>query len=224
MKTIVPLKLNRIDEVAMVLQNLNKPVDLIEIWIDGLIDDLLKNKEKVADLRLLIAQVKQEHNVQLLAVCKGPAEQGVFNGTPMQKWQLLQYFLEFGGDYIDLDVTQNPVTLIEALDKTKLWCSFHDFEKVSEEILDEILATMLQLDPFLYKFAVTVQTQEDLDTFINWCEKSKSDHPDKKFIFTTMGELGTEGRDMLETKELTWGGFWALSEELKTASGQRVLK
>lgn len=221
-KTIIPLRLKTIGEVTNALKKIDNRIDVVEIWLDHLLDDLLQNKAKLVDIRLLLSEVKQKHDVQILAVCKGPSEQGCYHGTPMQKWQLLQYFLEFGGDFIDLDVTRNPHSLIETLPKDKLWLSFHDFSELPTN-LDETFSTMLQLDPYLYKFAVTVESKNDLNKFMQWCSDKKKSYPDKRFIFTTMGKFGVEGRKGLESKNLTWGGFWALSEELKTANGQRVL-
>lgn len=216
MKIIVPLRPASVSELEMLLNQLDNRADIIEVWLDHLIQELMLAPNLVSHTQNLLQTAKQKYDVELLGVCKTPAEQGSFPGSSKQRVQALQQWLELGGDWVDLDVTQNEPELIVQMPKAQLWLSFHDFTWADPTIIKLRYQTMQKFDPTVYKFAVTPETEADLEHFLKFAESV-----DKPTIFTTMGPLGAQGREQL--KDQTWGAFYALSPEHATASGQPSL-
>lgn len=216
MKIIVPLRPSSTAELEILLKQITSKVDIVEIWLDQLVQALMMNPGLIPQVQTLLQKTKTKHNVQYLGVCKTPAEQGSFAGNPAQRIQVLQHFLELGGDYVDLDVSQNPAQLISQIPSDKLWLSFHDFTWANQDIINLRYQAMQAFKPVLCKFAVTPENELDLQGFINFAKEFKGEA-----IFTTMGALGGEGREQL--KPYTWGAFYALSPEQTTASGQPSL-
>ena len=211
MKIITPIRPSSFEEFEGLLLQINNRADVIEIWLDGVLD-LDKFFEKFAVNR-------SKFNVQFLGVCKTPEEKGVFTGTASERSEILHRFLDLGGDFIDLDVTQNSETIVESFPSDRLFLSFHDFETVPVDI-KSTYSMMQKFDPYLYKFAVTTNTENELDEFMQFVENFQ---PEKNVIFTTMGNMGMVGREKIEKIKRSWGSFFAISAELRTAIGQRVL-
>ncbi len=213
MKVIVPLRPNSLDEFISLIKKIDHRADFVEIWLDGVLDlgEFFEGFKKVLDAF--------DPSVQTLGVCKMRAERGNFEGSEADRVEILKRFLDSGGDFVDLDVARNEVNLTASVPSEKLFLSFHDFEGVSNN-LNKILDQQLSLSPFLHKFAVTTNTPEDLDLFLAFV---KNFPEDKRGIFTTMGDLGHKGRDEIEALEKSWGRFWAVDEDSKTAVGQKTL-
>ena len=215
MKIIVPLRPRSAAELEMILPQLDKRVDIIEIWLDYVVQERMFAPSLIPHIQHLLEEAKTEFKVELLGVCKTPAEQGSFPGSSHERVQVLQQWLQLGGDWVDVDITQNSTELIQTLPAEKLWLSFHHFSAVPDN-LDKILQQMQALKPAVYKFAVTPDVEPDLERFLSFAEGAKD-----PTIFTTMGELGAAGREQL--KPHTWGAFYALSPEYSTASGQPTI-
>jgi len=213
MKTIVPLRAKTWNELEEKLSQLTDQVDIVEVWIDQIFIEFLRNPALLPVVSQKLKQLPQE----VLAVCKSPEENGQFGGTAQQRIELLQAFLQLGGDFVDLDVRLNHKDLIRQIPPEKCWLSLHDFSGVPEN-LEHLVRDMKMIKPRVYKFAVTPQNETELEEFIAFAKDFSQDH---QAIFTTMGDLGAEGREKL--KALSWGGFYALNEDEKTASGQPVL-
>jgi len=96
--------------------------------------------------------------------------------------------------------------------------SFHDFQSLPKNIT-EIFEKMQQFSPAIYKFAVTPKSRENLADFYKFTQQDF--FTKNPAIFTTMGKFGIEGREFLKNK--TWGGFYAINQDFKTASGQLCL-
>lgn len=205
MKVICPIRPRTFEEFESLVLKVNDRVDIVEVWIDRVTDVFF---EKFKDF--------EKNNIQFLAVCKQSQEEGEFGGTALERIERLNNFLEAGGDFVDVDITQNRSKEIGEINPKKLILSFHDFRGVSG--LDEIFKQMKVYNPSLYKFAVTVNEEVELQQFMAFIEQFPRD---KKAIFTTMGKLGTEGRIQIGIK--SWGQFFALDAESKTASGQMTL-
>jgi len=215
MKIIVPIRPRSVAELEILLRKIEKQVDIIEIWFDTVVQELMIAPSLIHQVQSLLTKAKIEQQVQLLGVCKTAAEKGAFPGTASQRVELLTEFLKLGGQFVDLDITQNSAALISQIEPEKLWLSYHDFQTVPTDLAD-IKASMETFTPQLYKFAVTPQNQEQLDRFVNFAKSF-----DKPAIFTTMGPLGLRGREQL--KPHTWGSFYAISSEYTTATGQPTL-
>lgn len=209
MKIICPVQPQNFDDFLLLQEKIKDRADIIEIWLDYLddIDDFLKKFSK-----------RKASKTPFLAVCKKDDQKGKFKKGEEERIKVLQQFLSAGGDLIDLDITKNPKSEIPKIPKKKLILSFHDFENIPPN-LDEIFEEMSSFDPLIYKFAVTTDTEADLEKFINFAQNFPKD---KKAIFATMGNLGHFGRERM--KELTWGQFFAINNRYKTASGQKTLE
>ena len=217
MKVIVPIRSKSWAELAPKLDQIDHRVDIIELWIDQLFMDLMRNPQLIPIVTTTLQKLKSEYNLEVLAVCKSPQEKGSFGGTAGQRIELLKAFLQLGGDIVDVDVQINPKELIRSLPKDQLWLSLHDFTRVPEN-LESLARDMKFLQPAVYKFAVTPNSEAELSTFIKFAEKFSTNFP---AIFTTMGPLGATGRQQLE--KYTHGAFYALNKTETTASGQPTL-
>ncbi len=217
MQIIVPLKPKSFEALKKNLESLDSRINIIEIWIDQIINEFMQNPRKAMEARSLLKKIQKETGIQFLAVCKSPLEKGSFIGTPDQKVMILNQFLRLGGNFVDLDIYQNPKNEISKIRSEKLWLSFHDFENANLLQIKNIHEDMKILNPYLYKFAITPKTEEELESFISWAQTFK----DTRAIFTTMGKFGKIGRERL--KDISWGNFLALDEDSKTANGQQTL-
>lgn len=210
MKIITPIKCNNIAEIEKTLtENDFNKCDIIEIWLDQ-IDD-------VQNLGPILQKAGPKWSVEFLAVCKTEDEKGEFKGTQAVKKERLLTFLQQGGTFIDCDIRCTPKDVLKDLPSEKLWLSYHDFIGVPQN-LPEIFALMSHFNPRVYKFALTTDHPLQLNAFLEFTNTFPQDLPG---IFTTMGRLGSTGRDQLKT--LSYAGFYALDEASKTASGQRTL-
>ncbi len=211
MKIICPLRIKSFSEFQKKYQEIAGRADVIELWLNDVedLDNFLMEFFKWKKY----TRPKEE----FLAVCKTLAEKGNFQGTSNERVKVLQKFLIAQGDLIDLDVTQNTDQDIKMIPSKVLILSFHDFEKVPEN-LDDIFLKMQKFNPAIFKFAVTTNSQAELDYFFEFFDNFPKD---KKAIFTTMGTFGLTGR--IQIGERSWGGFVALNKDEITASGQRTL-
>jgi 3-dehydroquinate dehydratase type I len=189
--------------------------DLIEIWLDGLYAHESVNKQM---LSFFLRNLQEKSKAKLLGVCKNTDEGGVFIGDEDEKISILQDFLSCGGDFVDLDCRTTSREKIAEISSEKLFCSFHDFDGVPENLKD-ILIQMKEINPAIYKFAVTTNEQHELDKFIDFVkyfQKLKMHG-----IFTTMGNLGGIGRERIGDRSIA--RFVALNKECRTAEGQKTL-
>lgn len=217
MKIIVPLKSKTWLELKSKLAKITAEVDIIEIWLDEIFVDFMRQPQVLDEVTTTLQQMKQSLGLEVLAVCKTRLENGKFGGNYQQRFEILSLFLKLGGDLVDFDVTQNPKETLRQIPSEKLWCSLHDFKGIPED-LEAQARTMRTIGPAMYKFAVTPQSELELEQFIQFAETFTAQN---QAIFTTMGEYGVMGREKL--KNITWGGFYALDESEVTASGQPTL-
>lgn len=221
MKIIVPIKPKNIEALSSLIKKIDNRADIIEIWLDQ-IEYLEEFLTQFKDCRRGTKSCAQNKAVKFLAVCKRENEKGSFMGSPSERVAIINQFLEAGGDLVDVDITQNELEDIQKIDPQKLVLSFHDFNSVPDN-LEGVWNQMQQTGPAIYKFAVTVNTNAALKKIIDFAVNLKESNPRDQIIFTTMGKFGLEGRKQLREQDLTWGGFYAIDVESRTASGQAVL-
>ena len=217
MKIITPLRPSTVEKLESWLENLDDRVNMVELWPEQLVDQMMFDSALLRRTVGALNKAQAGKGVEILCVCKSPDENGDFEGTVAQRIQVLQQFLRFGGDWVDLDVGQNPPEYIAQLPPEKLWSSFHDFTSCDLSLLDAQYEVMKTFSPYLYKFAVNPQSEAELEAFIKWAESLKLE----RAIFAPMGEFGLEGREQL--KGLNYAAFYALDEEHTTAVGQPTL-
>ena len=209
-KIIVPLRAKSRTQLYQLMEKIDGRADIVELWLDhfrmstGMMEQLRKDFS----------------GYQYLGVCKSKAHGGNFEGVIDRKVSMLQDFIAGGGDFVDLDITETPLGEVKKFPHEKLWLSFHDF-KATPDNLEEIGAMMTFFDPYLTKFAVTLRSREDGERFMRFAEDFSRGH---ESIFTTMGSLGEEWRELFATRGVSWGAFYALDTHHRTASGQRVLE
>jgi len=132
---------------------------------------------------------------------------------------MLQKFLKAGGNLVDLDVKKNEEGLIRQIPSDKLLLSYHNFDKLPNNI-DDIVVQMYFLSPKICKFAVTPNDPISLELFLSFVKNFPTD---QSAIFTTMGPLGKEGRESIEALGKSWGRFVALDKNNRTDPSQKVL-
>ena len=218
-KIIVPLRVKSFEELKSKVEQVGDRADVVEVWLDKVYEedgffDKLHNLVETCHWR-----VSTGKKVRFLAVCKSPAEKGTFKGKDKERANILQAFLHAGGDYIDLDVTQNSEDVIDNFPSEKLILSYHDFAGELQDV-DKFFEQQRLFNPAIYKFAITTNTQGELGSFLQFVK----DFPeDLQGIFTTMGAMGERGRELIAQTGRSWGAFYALDEESRTASGQKTL-
>lgn len=227
MQKIVPIRPKSAAELQNLIQKIGTKADIIEIWLDRHADELIDVIQKIC-----AEKTNKINGPKFLAVCKTPEEKGIFLGSMEEKLAILQKFLDAGGDYVDVDFGRFPQPLTDQLPSEKLWLSWHNFFETPNDI-HAIVQKMSKKNPFLIKLAVTCNTESELNHFIRFIKKidttrrangeSLQNTESKKFCFTTMGAFGSFGRKILREEKLTWGEFYALDENRKTAEGQPVL-
>jgi 3-dehydroquinate dehydratase type I len=241
---IIPIRPRDFSEFSDLVKNISdkKNIRFIEIWLDQIEEYSLFFKY-VSGFCKNIANAKNK--LKFIAVCKKNSEKGQFMGSETERVKILQDFLISGGDFVDLDISQNTAENIRKIPRERCWLSFHDFSgktredtddknqalessKDTNKSLEKIRQAMQKFSPSLYKFAVTIDTESHLKKFLDFaqqCRKKSSKNKNlsaPQYIFTTMGSLGIKGREILVQKQLTDYAFFALSEETRTAPGQPI--
>jgi len=202
MHTSVPLRPRNAQDLLQMVKKIGDRADWIEIWLDQFTGDIPKIESH-----------------KLIGCCKTPAERGNFLGTAKEKIEVLQRFLKAGGNLVDLDIRKNEEDLIRQIPGDKLLLSYHNFDKMSNN-LDDILVQMYFLSPAICKFSVTVNDPMSLELFLSFVKNFPAD---QNAIFTTMGGLGRDGRESIEAIGKSWGRFVALNEENRTDPSQEFL-
>jgi len=64
MKIIIPLNVSSFEDLKKTLQNLDPHIDIIEIWIDRLINEFIKNPGKALEARKILKEIQKEKNIQ----------------------------------------------------------------------------------------------------------------------------------------------------------------
>lgn len=209
MKIIVPIQPRGFGEFHSLVEEIGCRAQFVEVWLDQLHD------EEFFDV---LDQVTNSC-CSLVGCCKDQSEHGFFDGSEGERVKILKRFLDVGGKFIDLDITQNHEESIRKIDPENLILSFHDFDGVPEN-LTSTFERMKKFNPAIYKFSVTTNDEESLERFLAWARET---HTHNKVIFSTMGKFGARGRAQIQKENLSWAEFVALDERHKTAPGQRTL-
>ena len=209
---LIPLRLQNFSEIQDGLTEISGRANWVEIWLDKLWE--------TRNWRSIFKRIRIKNpKFHFLGVCKNPAEQGNFHGSEKERIAVLKYFLFAGGDAIDLDIVRTDEKWIRQFPREKLFLSVHDFSGMPDD-LSKIFRKMHALHPFVYKFAVTTNTSTELEKFLAFVQKFP---PELNGIFTTMGKKGASGRKQISKMENSWGEFFALNTNLRTASSQPIL-
>ena len=192
-KIITPIRPHTFEEFVSLVEKINNRAKIIEIWLDKIWqeENFFKNLEK-------FIYKNRAKNIKYLGVCKTPAEKGEFCEGPDARIKVLKKFLEAGGDFADLDFLQNSKTNILKIPMKNLFLSYHNFIELPKE-LNTFLVQASKYKPYLFKFAVTINTEEELETFLKFI---KTFPQNTTGIFTTMGKLGKKGRE--EINKISW--------------------
>ncbi len=202
MHTIVPVRPRNADDLLAMAEKIGDRAHWIEVWLDQFAGDIPRIESH-----------------KLIGCCKTPEERGNFLGTAEAKIEVLQKFLKAGGDLVDLDVTRVEESLIRQIPHDKLLLSYHNFDKMPNN-LDDIVVQMYFLSPAICKFSVTVNDPISLELFLSFVKNFPAN---QNAIFTTMGGLGREGRESVESLKKSWGRFVAFDENSQTDLSQRTL-
>ena len=210
---LVPLRFQNFSEIQDGLIKIGGRANWIEIWLDKL--------WKVESWCSVFEKIRAKNpELHFLGVCKSPAEHGNFRGSEKERIAVLKDFLLAGGDAIDLDIIRTDEKYIRQFPHEKLFLSVHDFSGMPDD-LSKIFRKMHAFHPFVYKFAVTTNTSAELEKFLAFIQKFPPEFND---IFTTMGKKGAFERRKISKMKKSWGEFFALNTNLRTALDQPILQ
>lgn len=213
MQICVPIReINRLNTLKK-LQKVPKEAGLVEVWLDRL------NLNDIKDIR-------KASKRPLIGVCRAKDEEGGFTGQEQERIKVLMAAAETGFEYIDCGLNTES-TLIKTLktacvkSKTKLIISKHFWKKTPS--LEDLLKTANKaknLGADIIKIAAQVNNWSDNTVLFELIRVLK----EKKIlaIATGMGEKGKISRIgcPLLGSFLT---YVALDEKSKTAPGQLTL-
>lgn len=218
MKICIPLKEKNIKKLKMNLKKAQKSADVIEIWLDHF--KQLTDRE----LRTLIKSASKP----VLAVARGKAEKGDFEGSEEERIHLLQRAVLCGAKFVDVGIQTAP-KLILALKlvcrkaSTKLIISSHDWgaNMPSFRDMQKVVLSAKKLGADIVKIAVNIRNWADNIPLFELTKFARQ--KDIRIIAIGMGEKGKVSRIgcPLLGAEFT---YIALDERSKTAPGQLTLK
>lgn len=134
-----------------------------------------------------------------------------------EKW------LAYDPDYLDLPHTL-PASLFQKIKtrypRTKLICSYHDFEKT--ENLEDILIEIRKKPADLYKIATMARSSLDGLKMLNFLKSQRINDPSIQLVGLSMGEYGVMTRILSRIAGSLWT-YAAPSDRQKTAPGQLLL-
>lgn len=155
--------------------------DFVELRVDYIKDfkakDLIKIKDRLFRKSIL--------------TCRSKFDGGEFMGSVDDQNEILQMACDLGFDYIDVDLRIfNDIKLKKK--NTKVICSFHDFGETPEESeLDKIFKVMKKTSADIYKFAVLVRKEADLNLLYRLLINKD---PKDEMIVIGMGKRGQPSR------------------------------
>lgn len=181
-KICIPIIAPTTIEALKACNQLSNEIDLIEIWIDKILDE-----ENISSLI-------KHCPYPVLAVCKTPKERGNFLGSTNERVNILISAAEAGASYVDIDI-ETSINEIDRLKKSipqqcKLILSFHDFESTPAKNKLEILFKKAQeISPnSIIKIATFCNTIEDAIVLLELLKQYASS---QKMIVLGMGEYGS---------------------------------
>ena len=196
----------RVDAIEKIAGKISKSADIVEIWLDHLKDLDFEKLLKIKNKKLF------------LYVLKSKREQGKFKGSEKSRVELLIKSLNYGADYVDIDI-KTDIALIKKLlkvaksQKVKTIISYHDFEKTPTN-LHAIYKKISTLNPDIIKFSTKINKVHDIAELFSLLKNNK-----KKIITLGMGEKGEITR-ILAPKLGNYLYYAPLHKEDKTADGQ----
>jgi len=196
----------RVDRIEKIPAKIAKEADIVEIWLDH-----LKNLDFEKLLRI-------KTNKPFLYVLKSKREKGRFVGTEKERVELLIKSLDYGADYVDIDIKTAKSLLKKLINvakskKVKTIISYHNFEKTPKN-LKAIYKKISSFNPEIIKFSTKINRVHDIADLFSLLKNA-----DRKIITLGMGDKGEITR-ILAPKLGNYLYYAPLRKEEKTADGQ----
>lgn len=167
LKICVPVTENDSDAFIRQMSSI-KEADLIELRIDYLKDIDEKILEKII------------HSKQgkVIVTCRPKNLGGNFSGNEKERIRLLKKAIDFGSEYIDIEIETGDDTLKEIIKNkknTKIIISHHDFQKTPGLMeLEKIYQKINSFKPDIVKIATTAVSINDCFTIFNLLKRKNN--------------------------------------------------
>ena len=183
--------------------------DLIEIRLDYI------SELNLDDIREIISRKP----CPLIMTCRKKDEGGKFSGTEERRLEILKKCIEFGADYLDIELSSGKEIvseLIENKDNSRIIVSYHNFDLLPENI-DNIYAEIKATGCDIVKAACMANSLPDNLRMFELIKKAKNE--DINIIGICMGEKGEISR-ILNTAYGSYLTFGCLDKGKESAPGQ----
>jgi 3-dehydroquinate dehydratase/shikimate dehydrogenase len=206
MKVCLSIAPNSMREALKVLQEFRNTNELIEVRTDGIKDLNLEILLNSTHLKLIITNRRRK-------------EGGIFRGSDIEQFNILSHASELGAAYIDVELNLgiNVVKkLVKQNRKTKVICSYHNFERTPENLLS-IFESMRKTEASILKIATMANDILDNKKIFDLLRIANSSK--QPLIALCMGEHGQISR-IIGGNYGNYLSFAAYSSEEATALGQ----
>jgi 3-dehydroquinate dehydratase/shikimate dehydrogenase len=197
------------DKAVEEMLSVSSRADIIEMrldYIDGLTDE---------DILEIISKKPSP----IIMTCRKQDEGGKFQGTEEARIGILLKCVEFGCDYVDIELSSGDdliKNIISNKKDTKVIVSYHNFDIFPDDV-EKVYAEIKNTNCDIVKIACMANSINDNLTIFRLIEKAKKE--DVNIIGTCMGEKGEISRIL----SLAYGAymtFGSLEKGKETAPGQ----
>ena len=180
MKIAVPITATMMDEALQDIDSASKVADIIELRMDYL---------ETSNLDKVVRRLVQHTPKPIIATNRIKAEGGHFEGSEIKRFALLQYAIDLGAAYVDIELDHYSCTF--ELQSTKLILSHHNFNETPAD-LNAIYQRMKVHDPHIIKIATKANSPRDSLRMLNFISDVSSEGQD--VIGICMGQEGIPTR------------------------------
>lgn len=206
-KLALPIVAKNIDSAIRQIKKAEQDADIIEFRAD-FIRDLTSEG---------ILKVKNHTNAPLIFTCRPEYEGGHFNGNEDKRFDFLQYAIEIGYEYLDVEYKSTLYdNVIENPGDTKIILSYHDFSTTpAYSRLESLVVEMQNACPAFIKLITTAKSINDNFKIF----KILRNHKQQNLIAFCMGIYGEISR-VLCKKYGSFLSFASLAKGQESADGQ----
>lgn len=190
-----------------------REIKLIEIRIDFIQDINEKGLEKI---------IESASGKKIIVTNRMKAEGGKFAESETDRISLLKKAIELGADFVDVEFFSRKANeLMMMKGKTKIICSYHNFEKLPDD-LEELYEKMRRTGADIIKVACVSTGNRDNLRIFGLGEKARKDKVG--FIGIAMGAAGKLSRvvNLFSNNEIA--GYVSSDSSKSTAPGQLSLE
>jgi len=212
----VPIAAQTIEEAEKEIEYANGVADAIELRLDYVKDIDAKK------MHALLQNCKKK----TIVTVRRKKDKGKFSGSEKERIALLKKAVEYGADYIDVELGVKPAIvkmLARKKGHTKIILSYHDFSSTPKlQELFKIYSRMKAVEGVdVLKIVTYARNVNDNTTILELLKEARKDKV--KIAAFTMGLLGRDSR-ILGLPLGSYFTFAALSRGKETADGQITIE